>query len=138
MPTAESRLNRKGGLTKTASAHTATASSTDRSILPHGMQPHFFFSSRRRHTRLTCDWSSDVCSSDLLVAAAEARPFDERLIFVNAWNEWAEGNALEPDLDGGHAKLEAVRRVVTRGAVGARSEERRVGKEWRGGGARVG
>src|SRR3989344_5412309 len=25
-----------------------------------------FFSSRRRHTRLTCDWSSDVCSSDLL------------------------------------------------------------------------
>src|SRR5690242_18110430 len=26
----------------------------------------FFFSSRRRHTRLTCDWSSDVCSSDLI------------------------------------------------------------------------
>src|SRR5580698_9299165 len=25
----------------------------------------FFLSSRRRHTRLTCDWSSDVCSSDL-------------------------------------------------------------------------
>src|SRR5690242_20974780 len=28
-------------------------------------QLFFFFSSRRRHTRLTCDWSSDVCSSDL-------------------------------------------------------------------------
>src|SRR5690242_21091017 len=28
----------------------------------------FFFSSRRRHTRLTCDWSSDVCSSDLIDA----------------------------------------------------------------------
>ena len=27
----------------------------------------FFFSSRRRHTRLLCDWSSDVCSSDLLI-----------------------------------------------------------------------
>src|SRR2546430_3349885 len=26
-----------------------------------------FFSSRRRHTRFDCDWSSDVCSSDLLV-----------------------------------------------------------------------
>src|SRR5205085_12664462 len=26
----------------------------------------FFFSSRRRHTRFDCDWSSDVCSSDLL------------------------------------------------------------------------
>src|SRR5689334_25298740 len=34
------------------------------------MQLHlsFFFSSRRRHTRWNCDWSSDVCSSDLAVA----------------------------------------------------------------------
>src|SRR5256886_17276780 len=29
----------------------------------------FFFSSRRRHTRFDCDWSSDVCSSDLPFAA---------------------------------------------------------------------
>src|SRR6266568_8016427 len=27
----------------------------------------FFFSSRRRHTRWNCDWSSDVCSSDLVL-----------------------------------------------------------------------
>src|SRR5260221_2483132 len=27
---------------------------------------YFFFSSRRRHTRSLCDWSSDVCSSDLV------------------------------------------------------------------------
>src|SRR5690242_21471061 len=33
----------------------------------------FFFSSRRRHTRLTCDWSSDVCSSDLLPRVFSAR-----------------------------------------------------------------
>src|SRR2546430_11164067 len=33
----------------------------------------FFFSSRRRHTRFDCDWSSDVCSSDLFAAIAEAR-----------------------------------------------------------------
>src|SRR5256886_5769224 len=32
----------------------------------------FFFSSRRRHTRFDCDWSSDVCSSDLS-AVAQAR-----------------------------------------------------------------
>src|SRR6266480_5223100 len=32
----------------------------------------FFFSSRRRHTRLTCDWSSDVCSSDLEVRLVDA------------------------------------------------------------------
>src|SRR2546430_5747478 len=31
----------------------------------------FFFSSRRRHTRFDCDWSSDVCSSDLATAQAE-------------------------------------------------------------------
>src|SRR2546430_10625409 len=30
----------------------------------------FFFSSRRRHTRFDCDWSSDVCSSDLRLPAA--------------------------------------------------------------------
>src|SRR2546430_11569935 len=29
------------------------------------MSISFFFSSRRRHTRFDCDWSSDVCSSDL-------------------------------------------------------------------------
>src|SRR6267143_5449417 len=38
----------------------------------------FFFSSRRRHTRWNCDWSSDVCSSDLgkpyaIAAGAEVR-----------------------------------------------------------------
>src|SRR5689334_23694297 len=30
----------------------------------------FFFSSRRRHTRWNCDWSSDVCSSDLKLKQA--------------------------------------------------------------------
>src|SRR6266568_3909150 len=32
----------------------------------------FFFSSRRRHTRWNCDWSSDVCSSDLATAGTGA------------------------------------------------------------------
>src|SRR2546430_9842922 len=31
-----------------------------------GVYHLFFFSSRRRHTRFDCDWSSDVCSSDLI------------------------------------------------------------------------
>src|SRR2546427_980157 len=34
----------------------------------------FFFSSRRRHTRFDCDWSSDVCSSDLDEPIAWAKP----------------------------------------------------------------
>src|SRR5712675_2347372 len=37
-----------------------------------GFTSYFFFSSRRRHTRCSRDWSSDVCSSDLLVQRLEA------------------------------------------------------------------
>src|SRR2546430_12620166 len=33
----------------------------------------FFFSSRRRHTRFDCDWSSDVCSSDLRIGCSQRR-----------------------------------------------------------------
>src|SRR2546430_11517187 len=32
-----------------------------------------FFSSRRRHTRFDCDWSSDVCSSDLIPAVSKTK-----------------------------------------------------------------
>src|SRR2546426_11250907 len=39
--------------------------------LPYTMSLFFFFSSRRRHTRLQGDWSSDVCSSDLEHLAEE-------------------------------------------------------------------
>src|SRR6266481_1267508 len=46
------------------------------------MNVFFFFSSRRRHTRWNCDWSSDVCSSDLLVWPASfvvARAYVDQL-----------------------------------------------------------
>src|SRR2546430_12162500 len=44
-----------------------------------GARLAFFFSSRRRHTRFDCDWSSDVCSSDLgLIRAESAAVLDRR------------------------------------------------------------
>src|SRR5205807_3944706 len=72
----------------------------------------FFFSSRRRHTRLQGDWSSDVCSSDL----------------GNSSIDYVEGIVAA---DEGVPTADAHRRGGTRSAVVLRSEERRVGKEWR-------
>src|SRR5256886_5741132 len=47
----------------TSSAPSDRACSTF--LVLHDAVACFFFSSRRRHTRFDCDWSSDVCSSDL-------------------------------------------------------------------------
>src|SRR5690242_21705994 len=87
----------------------------------------FFFSSRRRHTRLTCDWSSDVCSSDL-IAIENARLFaelEQRTIDLT--------QALER-----RTALGEVLRVIASSPTDLdrvleeiRSEERRVGKECR-------
>lgn len=54
--------------------------------------------------------------------AAKARRFSppsrqENLIFINAWNEWAEGNHLEPCLRHGHGWLDAVQQVLTKPGV---------------------
>src|SRR5438067_11301724 len=87
------------------------------------MFQYFFFSSRRRHTRSKRDWSSDVCSSDLLWAARLA------------------GGTAGPGALGGWRAGTADHRSDERpssnasGETEARSEERRVGKEWRFGGA---
>src|SRR5207247_6947563 len=75
----------------------------------------FFFSSRRRHTRSTRDWSSDVCSSDLSTAGDCPVPTDNRPLSSVAG---AEG--------GGFLQQKVLDATPT-----MRSEERRVGKECR-------
>ena len=47
-----------------------------------GCMGDFFFSSRRRHTRLQGDWSSDVCSSDLGTEGSKGS------LFRNGWFQW--------------------------------------------------
>src|SRR5690606_40915326 len=67
----------------------------------------FFFSSRRRHTRFSRDWSSDVCSSDLgaladrawQAADAEVGPAPRQLLLPRAGKQWtwpARPSAIEP------------------------------------------
>src|SRR5207237_7870358 len=78
----------------------------------------FFFSSRRRHTRFKCDWSSDVCSSDL-------EPAHPSAVGILRTDEPVRAPLLEAVRDpAGHA-------ADGKGRREERSEERRVGKECR-------
>jgi len=46
------------------------------------------------------------------VGALGDRADDHKLVFLKSWNEWAEGNHLEPDTKWGTQYLEAVNRVI--------------------------
>src|SRR5690606_40077725 len=76
----------------------------------------FFFSSRRRHTRFSRDWSSDVCSSDR--ETARASPFT---------STWVSRDQFQLDVNGEARAVSGVPPDYF--AEDGRSEERRVGKE---------
>src|SRR2546430_7382759 len=89
----------------------------------------FFFSSRRRHTRFDCDWSSDVCSSDLARDCKCAAADDSRDTLdlpcptqqVGELPGTAPSERLTDEAHQGNGEAEREQR----------SEERRVGKECR-------
>src|SRR5437588_9753064 len=86
----------------------------------------FFFSSRRRHTRSLCDWSSDVCSSDLIEVPS----------FLDGDGKEQEGTECPGGLDFTAPDSAVALRMVSSSRGFSRfyyskdrSEERRVGKE---------
>src|SRR5205085_9461990 len=86
----------------------------------------FFFSSRRRHTRFDCDWSSDVCSSDLIDPDEYDPAAFEGFSATAAGFKVANARALMWFCQLAYE----THRIATVQAV-YRSEERRVGKECR-------
>src|SRR5699024_11360520 len=89
----------------------------------------FFFSSRRRHTRSKRDWSSDVCSSDLLL--------DEPPRRSNGYRDYTMADVVRLMrirwLAGSGVPLDAIAGMLDQDTAQPveRSEERRVGKEGR-------
>src|SRR5256884_4777193 len=91
----------------------------------------FFLSSRRRHTRCSRDWSSDVCSSDLYFQFSIA---DDLRGHYGAWDKSFRSQITVVN-DSGHS----LRELCVHGlgwqmrsdSLNQRSEERRVGKEGR-------
>src|SRR5205807_5015327 len=97
----------------------------------------FFFSSRRRHTRLQGDWSSDVCSSDLWIGCgADANPLPRGKVELCEKYGRELADAVE---DVVMTPMTPIRGTCAAGYARVslpfdrRSEERRVGKECRSG-----
>src|SRR5260221_5766957 len=63
----------------------------------------FFFSSRRRHTRSLCDWSSDVCSSDLRRRRRRSHFCPASQPSISRRNIGVAVGSVKPKLDGGDA-----------------------------------
>src|SRR5256885_10645146 len=87
----------------------------------------FFFSSRRRHTRLQGDWSSDVCSSDLHMP----RDLGALVLQTLHYRVAAPPALRERVLQSGWKDLAQLPWIGAPAQHHERSEERRVGKECR-------
>lgn len=79
------------------------------------VSPHWDNDARREGLGMTMHGSTPARYEQWLNGAIdfaiENPVFDQSLVFVNAWNEWAEGAYLEPDVHFGHAYLNATKRA---------------------------
>jgi glycosyltransferase involved in cell wall biosynthesis len=88
-----------------------------------GIMPGFDNTARRRNSGIYIGNSPDLYESwldGLCRYTKQALPPGEQLIFVNAWNEWAEGAYLEPDQKHGYAFLNRTAKSLRRAATGTR------------------
>src|SRR5260370_19230812 len=95
----------------------------------------FFFSSRRRHTRFKCDWSSDVCSSDLRRQRRDTTEITTGGGGLGGISPLAATAPTLKPVGDVHGSLERFNVIAVSDAFlrtqCKRSEERRVGKECR-------
>src|SRR5205085_4260308 len=97
--------------------------------------------SRRRHTRFDCDWSSDVCSSDLAQGLAGKVPVSGQdgdkaalnrvALGTQTVDVWKDARLLGKTA--GDAAIQLCKNSDPSKVTGTRSKERRVGKECRAG-----
>jgi O-antigen biosynthesis protein len=98
-----------------------------------GVTPGFDNSPRRRRAALIIKDSDPLLYQEWLERALQysssvARQFydgESGLLFINAWNEWAEGNHLEPDQRYGHAFLDATRAAREKATESGRTKQAR-------------
>src|SRR5690606_41046633 len=93
---------------------------------------YFFFSSRRRHTRFSRDWSSDVCSSDLVSDLTGYQPTANKPVVGKNLFRTEAGIHQDGILNNPETYLPFPPELIGAGKVElvlGRSEERRVGKE---------